>query len=203
MKIRYLTGIGLAALVSVAVQSHAQTTPAAPAAPDTSPASPMGTPAAGEHVCEVDMTIDGKTSTYRYVVRRIDGAAGADLPPPTEGEAGGPPNDAPNGAPSGVSGDHPGEHRRMFMAFHGGPGGHHPMDLAQLDTDKDGKVSFAEFTAPMHDMFDHLDANHDGVLDASELPKPGMGPGMDHDGGPDRHWGGPGMHDIPPPPPGC
>ena len=211
MKIRYLTGVALvmpvmAALGFAAVQSHAQTTPATPDTPPPATANPTSpSPAAGavEHVCEVDTTVDGKTTTYRYVIRKFDraaGAPGADLPPPPEGGAGGQPDDP--------SGDQPGDHRRMFMEFHGGPGGHHPLDMARLDTDKDGKVSFAEFTAPMHDMFDHLDANHDGVLDASELPKPGMGagmgPGVDHDGGPDRHWGGPGMHDMPPPPPpGC
>ena len=79
------------------------------------------------------------------------------------------------------------------------------MDMTQLDTDKDGKVSFAEFSAPMQDMFNHLDANHDGTLSADELPKPGPGgPGM---GGPGMHDRGPGMHgmgDMPPPlPPEC
>ena len=76
-------------------------------------------------------------------------------------------------------GDHDGPHRMHAM-----------MDMTQLDADKDGKVTFAEFTAPMQDMFSHMDANHDGSLTADELPQPPMG--------------GPGLHDTPPsdmPPP--
>ena len=191
MKIRYLTGGALAALALVAVQSQAQTPPAPPPVPANG-AAPV------EHVCEVDTTVDGKTTTYRYVVRKFDGAPG-DLPPlPADGP--------PNGQPGDQTGD-------LGPGHIMGP--HHPLDLAQLDTDKNGKVSFAEFTAPMHDMFDRLDANHDGTLDASELPRPGMGDhhwdlrdGDGHGDGPwgghrDGHWGG-GRGDMPPPPPpGC
>lgn len=61
----------------------------------------------------------------------------------------------------------------------GGPGGWHhgPMDPAALDADHDGKVSFAEFSAPMKRHFDQMDANHDGVLEASEMPPPHDGDG--------------------------
>jgi hypothetical protein len=41
--------------------------------------------------------------------------------------------------------------------------------LALMDTDKNGKVSRAEFMAFMAAEFDRLDANHDGELDVKEL----------------------------------
>jgi Ca2+-binding EF-hand superfamily protein len=50
--------------------------------------------------------------------------------------------------------------------------------MMAADTDKDGKISRAEFTAAANArgakrdgsrMFDRMDANHDGVLDASEV----------------------------------
>ncbi len=55
--------------------------------------------------------------------------------------------------------------RRMRMAIMGGEG---------LDTNKDGKISFAEFSGPMKTHFEELDANKDGVLDESEQPKDRM-----------------------------
>ncbi len=60
----------------------------------------------------------------------------------------------------------------------GGPGGGHfvhrmmPMDIKTLDKNGDGKVSFEEFAAPMKAHFAEMDANHDGVLDAREMPQP-------------------------------
>lgn len=63
----------------------------------------------------------------------------------------------------------------------GGPQGghfmHRPLDLKSLDTNGDGKISFEEFAAPMKAHFAELDTNHDGFLQASELPHP------PHDGG--------------------
>ncbi|MDI7776296.1 EF-hand domain-containing protein [Asticcacaulis sp. EMRT-3] len=47
-----------------------------------------------------------------------------------------------------------------------------PMALKALDTNGDGKISFAEFSARMKARFDKLDTNHDGVLEASEWPQP-------------------------------
>lgn len=41
--------------------------------------------------------------------------------------------------------------------------------LARFDTDKDGKVSWAESEAMAKARFDKADANHDGFLDATEL----------------------------------
>ncbi len=175
MRTHYLTGIALAVVALAAVQSHAEPAPPAPAPPAApSVAQP------GDQVCDVEATVNGVTTNYHYVVRKRDGGDTAGLPPP------------PDGAHV--------ERRDVFMYGDGDHDSpmrmHHMMDMAQLDSDKDGKVSFAEFTAPMQDMFNHLDANHDGSLSADELPKPGMGgPGM---GGPGMH--GPGMHDMPPPP---
>jgi hypothetical protein len=54
-------------------------------------------------------------------------------------------------------------------------------DPAKLDTDKDGKVSAAEYTAGVKTSFDKLDANADGKVTASEMDsayttsKPGVG----------------------------
>ena len=194
MKFRYLTGVALAGVALVAVQSHAQDTPPAPpAVPDSAAPAPAQP---GDQVCDVEATVNGVTTKYHYVVRTRDGGDTADLPPP----------------PPGADGQHV-ERREVFMYNNGGPDGPHDghggpmhmfhmMDMTQLDADKDGKVTFTEFSAPMQDMFNHLDANHDGTLSADELPKPGMGgPGM-HDMGPGM--GGPGMHDMPPPlPPEC
>ncbi len=47
----------------------------------------------------------------------------------------------------------------------------HHGNFAGLDTDHDGRISFAEFTAREKALFDRLDTNHDGYLEASELPK--------------------------------
>ncbi len=40
-----------------------------------------------------------------------------------------------------------------------------------LDANKDGKVTFDEFSGPMKAHFDELDVNKDGVLDKTEPPK--------------------------------
>ena len=40
--------------------------------------------------------------------------------------------------------------------------------VAKYDTDKDGKISLAEYTA-VDEHFDKLDANHDGVVSADEM----------------------------------
>jgi hypothetical protein len=94
---------------------------------------------------------------------------------------------------------HPmGQHGRFGRGDHGSgppPGGMErggfgwrhprPMGLKRLDADGDDKISFAEFEAPMKARFDRLDVNHDGTIDASEMPK----------------WRGR-RGDSPPPPPG-
>lgn len=42
--------------------------------------------------------------------------------------------------------------------------------LARMDTDGDGRVSLDEYLAWMGYAFDRMDRNHDGVLQADELP---------------------------------
>lgn len=62
----------------------------------------------------------------------------------------------------GPRGEHgPGEHveiRRM-----GGPGGEN-----DLDTDHDGRISEAEFSAPLREAFARMDADHSGFIEAGE-----------------------------------
>lgn len=53
--------------------------------------------------------------------------------------------------------------------------------LLLMDTDKNGKVSRAEFMAFMAAEFDRLDVNHDGELDLKELEKSQLVPA--HRGG--------------------
>jgi hypothetical protein len=46
--------------------------------------------------------------------------------------------------------------------------------LLLMDTDKNGKVSKAEFMAYMEAEFERLDVNHNGELDVKELTQPKM-----------------------------
>lgn len=68
------------------------------------------------------------------------------------------------GSDGGFSHSGPGE-RRVEVRRFGGPGGH-----GSMDTNNDGKVTEAEFLAPMRDAFQSMDADHDGSLDDSEEP---------------------------------
>ncbi len=54
---------------------------------------------------------------------------------------------------------------------HGAPERGAKAKMSAMDTDGDGRISYAEFTAREKALFDKLDANHDGYLDASEMPK--------------------------------
>ena len=58
-----------------------------------------------------------------------------------------------------------------------GPGGGMGQRLHEADTDKDGKVSFAEAQKAFPDMtkerFDAMDANHDGFLTPADRPEGG------------------------------
>jgi hypothetical protein len=70
-----------------------------------------------------------------------------------------------------------------------------PHRMAMMDTDGDGKVSWPEFSMRLKLAFDRLDTNHDGYLDASEMPKGGKRGGLnDQSFG---TWGKP--SDSPPP----
>jgi Ca2+-binding EF-hand superfamily protein len=63
----------------------------------------------------------------------------------------------------------------------------------RLDKDGDGKLTLAEFAAPLERMFDRLDRNHDGVITADEM-KPHFG---GRDRGERRHGGGDGDDQSP------
>lgn len=60
---------------------------------------------------------------------------------------------------------HHGGHHGGMMGRHGGGSGR----LLQLDTDKNGDVTLAEFLKPRESRFAELDANKDGVVDTAEL----------------------------------
>jgi Ca2+-binding EF-hand superfamily protein len=45
----------------------------------------------------------------------------------------------------------------------------HAGTRAHLDSDRDGKISKEEFVSGPTPMFDHIDTDHSGVLDAQEL----------------------------------
>ncbi len=55
--------------------------------------------------------------------------------------------------------------------FHAGPTDPYPLDqwFARADTNHDGTLSEAEFTADALAFFHRIDANHDGVVDAFEI----------------------------------
>lgn len=72
---------------------------------------------------------------------------------------GGPGGPAMWGGPHGEAG--PGE--RIEIRRVGGPGGEN-----DLDTDNDGKISEAEFTAPLRDAFARMDADRSGFVEAGE-----------------------------------
>lgn len=72
------------------------------------------------------------------------------------------------GGPGGhamMAGGHPegGPGERIEIRRAGGPGG--PNDL---DTDNDGKISEAEFTAPLREAFARMDADRSGFVEAGE-----------------------------------
>lgn len=76
--------------------------------------------------------------------------------------------------------------REVFMFRHGGPGGHDgpggerveirrfggPHGQADLDTDSDGRVTEAEFLAPLREAFRRMDADSDGALAEGEHRAP-------------------------------
>lgn len=82
----------------------------------------------------------------------------------------------PEGGPAGDGAALPPPHGGPDMpppgGHEGGPGGRRGPDLTTLDTNKDGKVSFEEFSAPMKAHFTAMDTNKDGFLDEAELKTP-------------------------------
>jgi hypothetical protein len=45
---------------------------------------------------------------------------------------------------------------------------HSGHDFGAMDSNKDGRISFEEFAAPLREAFDQLDKNHDGYIDKAE-----------------------------------
>lgn len=74
--------------------------------------------------------------------------------------------DGPEGGPAGRPGGGPGQNQ-VFVRRFGGPDG-----PGEMDKDADGKVSQAEFLAPMIDAFTRMDADGDGFLDDGEGAPP-------------------------------
>ena len=106
---------------------------------------------AGEHAAHAG---DGEARTMVFV----GGRSG----PGGEREIvihGGPDGHAMMGGPHGEGG--PGE--RIEIRRMGGPGGEN-----DLDADNDGKISEAEFSAPLREAFARMDADHSGFIEAGE-----------------------------------
>lgn len=124
----------------------------------------------------LDANKDGRISTEEFAAGRAaayvilggpDGPGGR-FPIQMDGPDGpGPMGDGEvrvfrRGGPDGPDG------RSANVTIHtrGGPDGHDGPD--DLDTDHDGKVSEAEFLAPLREAFQRMDANRSGYLEAGE-----------------------------------
>ena len=85
--------------------------------------------------------------------------------------------------------DHPGGMMRMHEhGGPGGPGGGHGGWLQHMDANHDGNISRDEFLAGPIERFNRLDTNHDGIIEASEMPQRHEGgPGGGPPGGPGEH----------------
>ncbi|MFN3931172.1 MAG: hypothetical protein ACK4JY_05410 [Brevundimonas sp.] len=86
----------------------------------------------------------GTRQEHQIVVRTPDGSGG---PMVIHGPV--------HGAPGGES--------RFEIRHAGGPGGH-----ADMDKDADGRISEAEFTAPLRDAFARMDADRSGFIEDAE-----------------------------------
>jgi hypothetical protein len=66
------------------------------------------------------------------------------------------------------------EERRGQHRAHGGEGrrGHHRAGFERADANNDGAITREEFLARPNQMFDRIDANSNGVIEASERPQP-------------------------------
>lgn len=67
------------------------------------------------------------------------------------------------------------EERRAQHQARGGEGrrgGHHRVAFSRADANNDGNITRDEFLARPNQMFDRIDANRNGVIEASERPQP-------------------------------
>jgi Ca2+-binding EF-hand superfamily protein len=93
-----------------------------------------------------------------------------------------------------MAAEHMGAHMGERMEMHGGDGPG-PMSFEALDVNKDGRVTFDEFAAPLRKAFDKLDKSHKGYIEKSEWPNHIMFVlHHEHEAGPGDDHGHDGMH---------
>lgn len=110
----------------------------------------------------IDKNGDGKLSDEEF--RGHHGPGGEEFNIRIEGPHG--PGDAEWVERRGPHDGRPGEEVRIIRHGPGGPGGDGPGDM---DKNKDGKISFDEFTGPLREHFQEADKNKDGFLDKDEM----------------------------------
>lgn len=64
------------------------------------------------------------------------------------------------------------QHQARREGGEGRRGGHHRAGFERADANNDGNVTREEFLARPNQMFDRVDANRNGVIEASERPQP-------------------------------
>jgi hypothetical protein len=98
---------------------------------------------------------------FDHLDKNHDGKLSGDELPHGPGVPGGP---EMHGCGSGDMGDAGGDDVRIIRH---GPGGRDGQ--LDIDANKDGRISFDEFVAPMREHFTEADKNHDGFLDKDEM----------------------------------
>ena len=124
-----------------------------------------------EHFTKLDVNKDGKLDTADRAAHqtamfdRLDGNKDGSVTRDEFAAA----RPGPDGERMGRRGDGPGEGRHGRHGGHGGGRmGGSEMMLGMADSNKDGAVSQAEFTAGALAMFDKADANKDGTVTRDE-----------------------------------
>jgi hypothetical protein len=64
------------------------------------------------------------------------------------------------------------QHQARREGGEGHRGGHHRAAFSRADANNDGNITREEFLARPNQMFDRIDANRDGVIQAGERPQP-------------------------------
>jgi Ca2+-binding EF-hand superfamily protein len=64
------------------------------------------------------------------------------------------------------------QHQARREGGEGRRGGHHRAAFSRADANNDGNITREEFLARPNQMFDRIDANRNGVIEASERPQP-------------------------------